>query len=127
MDELLIKINSVLSNNVSINEDDNEEKTEKLRGIKFKQLFFKYFINKKFQIINFFLVEEIKNFLKKLTEFSKFCYENNLILEKDNIEKEDKINNWSQNLKSSTKDANESKENKEQITPFLKYLINLPF
>jgi hypothetical protein len=55
MDDLLGKINSVLSDNVSNNEDDNEKTNEKkqkteeeLRGIKFEQLSFKYFINKKF-------------------------------------------------------------------------------
>jgi hypothetical protein len=62
-----------------------------------------------------------------LTEFAKFCHEKNLFIKKNNIENEDKINNGSQILKSTPKDANNSKENKEQISPFLEIFNKLTF
>jgi len=62
-----------------------------------------------------------------LTEFAKFCYENNLIIEKCIIENEDKFNNGNQNSKSSVSDGYESNEKKLQITPVFEIFKNIYF
>jgi len=62
-----------------------------------------------------------------LTEFAKFCYENNLIIEKCIIENEDKFNNGNQNSKSSVSDGYKSNEKKLQITPFFEIFRNIYF